>query len=371
MTMFGWIKVRPYERGLVFRDGELVRILAPGRRFVASVWNPLVRVRIDRLSVRDVWLDHPDLEVIARSGLLGDEARVLDLEAHERAVVWVNGRMEAVLGPGLRALWTVFHRVEVQAFDAREVRFEHRDVAVIAGAPGAFQLLETWEVTAGSVGLLYRDGRLAGTLEPGVHAFWKGEETLRVVYLDLREQVLDVQGQEIMTADKVTLRLNALAVYRVVDPETAVTEVEDHAQALYRQAQLALRALVGTRELDALLADKDGVARELEEMLRARAAGFGVEVKAVGIRDVILPGEMKEILNRVTEARKAAEAALVTRREETAAMRSQANTARIFESSPTLMRLRELEVLEKVAEKANLSVVLGEGGLAERVVKLL
>ena len=142
-------------------------------------------------------------------------------------------------------------------------------------------------------------------------------------------------------------------------------------QALYRQAQLALRAVVGTRELDALLAGKDAVSRELLEILRSEAAALGLEVKAAGIRDIILPGEMKEILNRVTEARKAAEAALVTRREETAAMRSQANTAKIFESSPTLMRLRELEVLEKVTAKANLSVVLGDGGLAERVVKLL
>ena len=90
-----------------------------------------------------------------------------------------------------------------------------------------------------------------------------------------------------------------------------------------------------------------------------------------GIRDVILPGDMKTILNRVTEAKKVAEADLITRREETAAMRSQANTARIFESNPALMRLRELEVLEKVADKANLNVVLGEKGLADRIMKLL
>ena len=82
---------------------------------------------------------------------------------------------------------------------------------------------------------------------------------------------------------------------------------------------------------------------------------------SLGIRDVILPGEMKDLMNKVTEAKKAAEATLITRREETAAMRSQANTAKILESSPTLMRLRELEMLEKVAEKANLKVVLGEG----------
>jgi regulator of protease activity HflC (stomatin/prohibitin superfamily) len=241
----------------------------------------------------------------------------------------------------------------------------------VFAARGARVHLEPATVAEGWVGLAFRDGRHAWTLVPGVHAFWKGEGHVKVVQVDLREQAADVAGQEIMTAAKVTLRLNAVVVYRVADPVKAVTAVEDHAQALYRQAQLALRAIVGTRELDVLLSDKDAVARELSEMLAARVREFGLEVRALGIRDVILPGEMKEILNRVTEARKAAEAALITRREETAAMRSQANTARIFESNPTLMRLRELEVLEKVADKANLTVVAGEGGLADRVVKLL
>ena len=105
--------------------------------------------------------------------------------------------------------------------------------------------------------------------------------------------------------------------------------------------------------------------------MRGGATAFGVSVTGLGICDVILPGEMKDLMNKVTEARKAAEAALITRREETAAMRAQANTARLLETTPLLMRLRELEVLEKVAGKANLTVVLGEGGLADRVVKLL
>jgi hypothetical protein len=91
----------------------------------------------------------------------------------------------------------------------------------------------------------------------------------------------------------------------------------------------------------------------------------------VGVRDVILPGDMKDLMNKVTEAKKAAEANLIARREETAAMRSQANTARLLAENPTLMRLRELEVLERVAASGKLNVVLGEKGLADRVVNLL
>ncbi|HVA50190.1 MAG TPA: SPFH domain-containing protein [Pirellulales bacterium] len=129
--------------------------------------------------------------------------------------------------------------------------------------------------------------------------------------------------------------------------------------------------MIGGRELDSFLTAKDGVAKELEELLRPRATTLGFELIAVGIRDVILPGEMKTLLNRVTEAKKAAEANLIVRREETAAMRSQANTAKLLEDNPTLMRLRELEILEKVAASSKLNVVLGEKGLAERVVNLL
>ena len=109
--------------------------------------------------------------------------------------------------------------------------------------------------------------------------------------------------------------------------------MDDVRQALYREAQLALRAVIGARELDAFLTDKDAVARELDGIVRARVAGLGLEVVAVGIRDVILPGEMKDLMNKVTEAKKAAEANLIARREETAAMRSQANTAKLLEAT--------------------------------------
>jgi regulator of protease activity HflC (stomatin/prohibitin superfamily) len=361
-------KVREHERGLLFKDREFKGVLRPGRRFI---WDPLRRVDIDVVSVREVWLDHPELDVIVKSGALEGEARVVDLKDYERAIVWVDGRVEAVLKLGQYALWTVFHEVRVEVFDARAVRFEHPDLALIIQARGAASMLETVTIEAGHAGLFFKDGRHEATLPPAAHAFWKGVAKARVLDVDLREQVVDITGQEIMTADKVTLRLNAVVTFKVADPLRAVSTVEDYRQALYREAQLALRGVIGTRELDALLSDKDAVARELDGIVRPRVAGFGLEVVALGIRDVILPGEMKDLMNKVTEAKKAAEATLITRREETAAMRSQANTAKILESSPTLMRLRELEVLEKVSEKANLTVVLGEKGLADRVVKLL
>jgi regulator of protease activity HflC (stomatin/prohibitin superfamily) len=366
--MIRWVKVRRFERGLLFREGDFVRLLGPGRHFF---FDPLFRIRVDKVSVRDVMLEHDDLEVIVKSGRLGTEARVLDLKDHERAVVWVDGRVDGVLAPGLHVLWTAFHDVRVEVFDGRAVRFEHEELAHVLGVRGAAALLRSILVEPGHVALFFEDGKHTATLEPGVHAHWTGMGEVRVVHLDRREQVVDVSGQEIMTADRVTLRLNAVVTHRVADAVKAATVVEDFRQALYREAQLALRAVVGTKSLDALLGAKDTIARELRQLVKRRALAFGVEVHDLGIRDVILPGDMKELLNKVTEAKKAAEANLITRREEIAAMRSQANTARILESNPTLMRLRELEVLEKIASNTQMSVVLGEKGLADRVVKLI
>jgi regulator of protease activity HflC (stomatin/prohibitin superfamily) len=362
------VKIRNYEMGLYFKDGEFQDLLVPARYFE---FDPLNRVRIDVVSQRAPWLVHDKLDLIVKSGVLRDRAIVLDLKDYERALVWIDGRFSHVLPPGLYAYWTTFCTVKVEVVDARDPRLEHPDLPLIVESQQAQRALEVATVEAGHAGVLFRDGAYVETLVPGRYAFWKNVARIKVVPIDLREAVLDIAGQEIMTADKVSLRLNMLVAYRVVDARLAVSQADDVRQALYRDAQLALRAVVGARELDQFLMDKDALVQELAQYVRPRAASFGLEVLSVGIRDVILPGDMKELLNKVTEAKKAAEANLVARREETAAMRSQANTARLLQDNPTLMRLRELEVLEKVAASAKLNVVLGDKGLTERLVNVL
>ena len=204
------------------------------------------------------------------------------------------------------------------------------------------------------------------------YAFWRKMAEAFVDQVDLREQAIDVNGQDLMTADKVTLRINAVVTYRVSDPRRAVAASDNVHQALYRAAQLALRVIVGQHGLDEFLDDKQQIADEAFAQLRGRAAELGLTIVGLGVRDVILPGDMKDLMNKVIEARKAAEANLISRREETAAIRSQANTAKLLDASPTLMRLRELEVLEKVAESSNLQVVLGDKeGLTDRVRRLV
>lgn len=362
------IKIRSYEIGLKFRDREFVGLLTEGRHWL---FDPLYKTRVEVVSQREPWIVHEKLDMIVKSGALADRAVVLDLKDYQRALVWIDGRFSHILPPGLYAYWTKFRDVKVEVIDARKVRFDHADLSVIVRSQMAHVVLETVTVEAGHAGVLFLDGTYLETLSPGRYVFWKNMAQVKVVALDLRESTLDVAGQEIMTADKVTLRLNAAVIYRVTDARQSVSAVDDARQALYREAQMALRAVVGARDLDAFLADKDVIAREVEEIVRKRVAALGLEVLSAGVRDVILPGDMKDLMNKVTEARKAAEANLIARREETAAMRSQANTAKLLEGNATLMRLRELEVLEKIASAGKMNIMLGDKGLAESVMKLL
>jgi regulator of protease activity HflC (stomatin/prohibitin superfamily) len=219
--------------------------------------------------------------------------------------------------------------------------------------------------------LWYVDGELRGRLATGRHAFWKNVASVRAVPADLREQVADVAGQEIMTSDKVSLRVNLLVTYQITDPVKAGTVVTDASQALYRESQLALRAAVGTRSLDQLLSDKEAVGSMVREAITSRASEFGITVRSVGLKDIVLPGDMKAILNQVIEAEKRAQAESIKRREETAAARSQANTAKLLAENPALARLKELEALQEILKGTTATFVLGPGDVYQQVRSLV
>lgn len=164
---------------------------------------------------------------------------------------------------------------------------------------------------------------------------------------------------------------NLAAEYRVVDPVLAVSSVKDFADALYRALQYAFRKTLGSLTLDQILEKKVTVDAEAAEKVRADMAAIGVEVSDIALKDVILPGEMREILNRVVAAQKEAEANVIRRREETNATRSLLNTARVMAENPVMLRLKELEALESIAGRVErLTVMNGTSGLMNDLVRL-
>ena len=366
------VLIKNHERGLLFKRGAFQRILAPG---VYRPWlfNLLQRQsrEIAVFNTLETCINHPLLDTFSSRADFQVEAAVVSLSDTERALVWRDERLAFILGPGRHALWKTPLPLRVETFDTANLRFEHARLATVLQHVEATRYFESVQVAAHETVLMYKDGVLVTQLGEGLHVFWKGTGRLVFKTLDRREQVADVAGQEIMTADKVTLRVNLVVAYRTTDPVKAVTATVDFQQALYREAQLVLRAAVGSRALDHLLADKESVGADVRQTLTARAAELGVTVTSVGLRDIVLPGDMKELMNQVIAATKEAEANLIKRREETAAARSQANTARLLAENPQLARLKELEMLQQILAGTKATFVLGGGELTQQIRALV
>jgi regulator of protease activity HflC (stomatin/prohibitin superfamily) len=366
--MFRLVHVREHERGLWLRRGDFKDVILPGSVWLLN-WNDTIHV-VDVLAKPK--FEHPLLDLLVEKPTLREQLEVINLDSMQRAIVWKDGRVLSILGPGLHAFWKTPAKLAIEIFDiAQEVRFAHPRMQAILQAPEATKFLDGVAVSDHEQVLLYKDGVLIDRLGQGLHVFWKGNGRVAWKSVDLREQTADVAGQEIITADKVTLRVNLVVTFLVADALRAVTSSTDYTQALYREAQLVLRAAVGAKTLDALLTDKESVGAEVRHALTQRAAELGISVKSVGLRDIVLPGDMKTLLNQVIAATKEAEANLIRRREETAAARSQANTARLLAENPLLVRLKELEMLKDVLSGTNTTFVLGPSDLSGQLRSLV
>jgi regulator of protease activity HflC (stomatin/prohibitin superfamily) len=358
--------VKKNERALLMKEGDFVKVLEPG---VFKAFDPF-----KRLTVNAVSLDAP-LADAALGDYLRQEAPeivsryfvAMDLADDEAGLRHENGTLVELLPPGTRRLYwrgLVEHRLErvdlaqgcaVPAeLAARLVQpaLRARGVTGLAGVLLA-------QVPAYNVGVLKIDGKVERLLEPGLSGFWRYNREVSVELVDLRLQALEVGGQEILTRDKVALRLNLAATWCYADVLRAFSQLQKPVDHLYRELQFALRAAVGTRTLDELLENKQVIDEVVIEQVRARLADTGLDVRSVGVKDIVLPGDMKTILAQVVEAEKAAQANVIRRREETAATRSLLNTAKVMEENPTALRLKELETLERIAERIDRISVFG------------
>jgi regulator of protease activity HflC (stomatin/prohibitin superfamily) len=291
---------------------------------------------------------------------------------NEVAVIEHDGQIYTVLAPERKlTVWTdagPWASVSVDTTQNLRVDGQMLKRLVVAGKA---TLVTAVSVAEGNAGLVFIDGKLADTLAPGAYGFWNAGNSVMVKQVDLKRQSLDVTGQEVLTRDRVTIRINLAAEYRVVDPVKAVSAVKDFTDALYRALQFAFRKTLGALTLDQVLEKKVTVDEEAAAKIKADMAEIGVEVSDIALKDVILPGEMREILNQVVAAEKQAEANVTRRREETNATRSLLNTAKVMAENPVMLRLKELEALEAIAGKVErLTVHNGTGGLLNDLVKL-
>ena len=355
MKLFTTIRIPLDQRAVLLEHGLPVRALAPGsHRFWGT--KEVIRFDTDALVL--------DAAPAIRAVLPADWFAEATLAPTQRGVLHRDARPVRFLRPGTHRFWTVDPTVALTVLDVTQPVPPLTDElrAIIPSG----ELVDV-TVHQHQRALKYVQGRFAELLGPGRHVFWSHPEAkVTATVLDMRLQVVTIQGQELMTRDKVTLRLTLTAEYAPGDPASTAHGVADAKDALYLAIQLAARDHVASVTLDELLEGRDQLTRALEAEVQPRGRELGLVVGRVGVKDVILPGEMKILLNKVIEAEKAAAANVIRRREEAAAMRSMANTARVVADHPMLLELKRLEALESAAAQVDeLRLVVGADGLRD------
>jgi len=359
------------QRALMLKNGKFDTILRPGKHRLMSITDRY-QAEIHNLVRPELVSEYETVLFAERPDLARDHFTEVRTGQSEVAVVYRDGKPFGVQKIDARKVfWSDAGPWQVDLIDVSETLELPRALANRLSGIGGLDKVKRFNVEEGQTGLLYIDNVLERTLVPGTYAFWNVGRPVNVRLIDVREQSLEVTGQEILTRDRVSIRVNLAAKYKVTDPVTAVSTTKDFAEALYRALQHAFRASLGSKTLDDILANKVAVDAQAAKAVRTEMAAHGVEVGEIAVKDVVLPGEMRDILNKVVQAEKEAEANVIRRREETSATRSLLNTAKVMEENPVMLRLKELEALEKIADKVQaLTIHNGTQGLLEDVVTL-
>jgi regulator of protease activity HflC (stomatin/prohibitin superfamily) len=365
-SLWTTIVVKDDERAFLSRNGKFERLLAPGR---FSEFDPLDRLSAEVVKVvrAELPADKALLMEKTQPEVADENFEIVQAGPTEVAIVSFDGEPKHLVLPNTtRAFWKTLTAVELEIIDTgAELRVAKRHLDKL-DATRSGNVLVVAVIEAHEAGLLFVDGELKERLRPGRHAFWQVGRTVRIAKMDLRPQPLEVTAQEILTKDRVGIRVTLTAFTKIVDPEKAALAAGDVNATLYRLVQFAIREAVASRTLDDILAARDTIDQEVRAYVTSRAEALGVEVGEIGVKDVILPGDVRELLNKVVEAERVAKANLIRRQEETAATRSLLNTSKLMENNPLLLRLKELEALEKLVEKVgriDLHAGSGSGGL--------
>lgn len=348
------IRINTGKVGLVFRNGNYKKVVTEGVYWVSLV---------DEVFVYDMskqFYPSIELNILLNDAKLAAMLTVVEVKDNEIALQYENGNFKNVLTPGRYAYWkgaTVFTFVKA---DLNKVNITEGIDSNTLMRKEVLAYIRVFVVESYEKGILLIDGKFEKILETGVYYFWKNAIGISVLKTDLRQLQLEVSGQEILTNDKAALRINFYTQYRVVDITKALIENKEYEKQLYILIQLALREFIGTLSLDELLEKKESISTYVLATLKDKAGALGVEIRDCGVRDIILPGEVKEIMNQVLVATKKAQANVIMRREETASTRSLLNTAKLMEDNAMLFKLKEMEYVEKIADKIN-SISLSGG----------
>ncbi len=354
------VTVNETERGFLFKKGRFVKMLQPGTYYVfGSTTIQKANIGVGKL-LGEIFSD-ANLAAFAADPDFAKETMTVNIPDGNIGLLYADGRYQWALPAGTHHFWNNIKQHTVEIYDTTDPYVPDSIPRHLCETLCQSKYMFSVCVPEQSKGILRFDNKQEAILNAGVYYFWENATRITCDLADLRQQQLSITGQEILTKDKANIRLNFVCTYRFADFVKAFTEIKDYASQLYIAVQMTMREYVAGYTLDELLAQRENIAAEVTAQLKEKAASLHIEIIETGIRDIILPGEVRDIMNTVLIAEKRAQANVITRREEVASTRSLLNTAKLMDENKTLYKLKELEYLEKICENVgNISVSGGD-----------
>lgn len=353
------------QRGLLFFKGQFEKLLIPGQ------YHTFFHRKIEILSLEQaLQSDYASLDTLLENQNIQNITTVVEVKDEELALHFVNGQFKEILPTGHYAYFTIHQQHSFQIIDINNPYVQDNIPRYIfQHIPEDYYI--KIEVMDYEKALLFYNNQFIQLLDSGTYYFWKQQTKIDYQIVDTRLCTMNIIGQEILTQDKVSLRLTFVCHYKLTNYIKVFQEINDFQEQLRVTTQLIMREYIGQYKIDELLENKDMISKCIFETLKEKAKNYYVDIVEAGIKDIILPGEMKTIMNTVLIAQKQAQANVITRREEVASTRSLLNTAILMDENKTLYKLKELEYLERICQNVGEINVNGHQELLEQLTKIM
>ena len=338
------LAINNQEIGIYIKNNEIEKVYTKGNYWI------LFNKNIEKLNINEI-IDEKYHTMFLENETLKSMVDFIEVLHNEVLIICKNNQIYNSFYNKNVMIWknsTQLKAVKFELNSTEEIKnLTKREIDILRKA-GAIRIIS---VVPYFEGILFKDNEFDSVLKAGEYQFYNNETKISMVSFDMRPQTIEISGQEILTKDKAQLRINFMVNYQITDLLNAYQSNKDFEKMIYQAIQLGLREFIGNMNFDDLMSDKNSVTNYIIQKYQAQFQEIGLKLIDAGMKDIILPGEIREIMNRVLIAEKTAQANSITRREETASTRSLLNTAKLMEENETLWKLKEMEYIEKIADK--------------------
>jgi len=349
------ITVYEWERVFLLKNWKLEKILQPWKY---NIFNFFWKYEIIKEYINDLNLEYnsnfKEILINQNKNLIEENFYNFDIWETEVWILYKNWKIEKVLKSSKNYLfWKWVWKLTCEIVDiSKNIEIDKKDIkkfkTIINSSNNDifYKTIYDYEKAILKINWEYK-----GVIDSGEYMFYNSIDKVEIFSYDMRVIKLDISGQEILTKDKIWVRINLFIYYSIENLEIFYKTYSQGLEYIYNECQLVIRWIIWEKTLDEILENKIILSESIQKVLIKNIEKSWIKIISTWIKDVILPWEMRTIVNKVIEAEKRSEINAIKRRDETASTRSLLNTSKLLEKNPILMRLKELETLENLIEK--------------------